>query len=214
MYFGACLFLVPLCKVLIRGSINSATPISLLERLRSPDDSAAWEEFAKRYARVIRQWCWKWGLQEADAEDLIQEISLIVMMQVAEFQHRGLGSFRAWMKTIAWRCWRRAETKSRRQSQITLADSTPAWTSPDACDNLLAEFDSLAHQELFLASLEAVRKRVEPSTWQAFSMTALSEIPAGEVAEQLGMKVGAVYMARGRVQRYIGDELKRLDPDL
>lgn len=193
---------------------KSGTPVSLLERLRSPDDAEAWEEFARRYARVIRKWCWKWGLQDADAEDLIQEISLIVMIQVGDFQHRGIGSFRAWMKTIAWRCWRRAESKVQRQIQISVTAAAPTWTAPDACDNLLAEFDSLAHQELFHASLEAVRKRVEPATWRAFSMTALEEIPAGQVAQELGMNVGAVYMARGRVQRFIGAELKKLDPEL
>ena len=196
------------------GASKSGTPVSLLERLRSPEDVEAWEEFAKRYSRVIQQWCRKWGLQEADAEDLIQETTLIVMVQVADFQHRGIGTFRAWMKTIAWRCWRRAESKTQKQNEITVANTAPAWTSPDACNNLLAEFDSLAHQELFLASLEAVRKRVEPATWQAFSLTALEEKPAKEVADKLGMTIGAVYVARGRVQRHIGDELKRLDPEL
>ena len=191
---------------------HTGTPVSLLERLQSPDDLSAWDEFSRRYSRVIQQWCRKWGLQSADAEDLIQETTLIVMAQVGEFRHRGIGSFRAWMKTIAWRCWRRVETKAQRLG-VTPLDET-SWVSPKASDNLLEDFDTLAHQELFNASLNTVRSRVEFATWQAFRMTALDGIPAGEVAEKLGMTVGAVYMARGRVQRYIGEELKKLDPEL
>lgn len=191
---------------------HSATPISFLERLQNLDDTDAWTEFSRKYNKVIRQSCRKWGLQEADAEDLIQETSLIVMSQISDFQHRGIGSFRAWMKTIAWRCWRRIESRTRKLGTSMIGETS--WLSPRACDNLLEDFDSLAQQELFLACLDAVRKRVEPSTWQAFSMTALDEKPAREVAEQLGLSVGAVYVARGRVQRHIGDELKKLDPDL
>jgi RNA polymerase sigma-70 factor (ECF subfamily) len=190
---------------------HSETPLSLLERLGNTNDEAAWDEFSRRYCSVIRQWCRKWGLQAADADDLIQETTLIVISQVSDFRRHGIGSFRAWMKTIAWRCWRRVESRTRRLDASMLDETI--WLSPKARENLLEDFDRLAHQELLQTCMDAVRGRVESTTWQAFSMTALDEKPAQEVAVQLGLSVGAVYMARSRVQRHIADELKKLDPD-
>src|SRR5947209_2478785 len=51
----------------------SQTRASLLSRLRKdPGDSSAWDEFVDRYGPRIRSWCRRWGLQEADAEDVTQ----------------------------------------------------------------------------------------------------------------------------------------------
>ncbi len=59
--------------------------------------------------------------------------------------------------------------------------------------------------------MDRTRARVEDKTWQAFELTALQFKPAVEVAELLGMRVEAVYAARCRVQRWITDEIARLD---
>jgi DNA-directed RNA polymerase specialized sigma24 family protein len=54
-------------------------------RVRSPLDQAAWNEFVERYGRRIYGWCRQWGLQEADAEDVTQDVLLRLArkMQVA-----------------------------------------------------------------------------------------------------------------------------------
>ena len=44
-----------------------------------------------------------------------------------------------------------------------------------------------------------MRAASEDATWQAFRQTALEGKPAAEVAETLGMSVGAVYVAKSRV---------------
>jgi RNA polymerase sigma-70 factor (ECF subfamily) len=56
---------------------------SLLVRLGDPGDGAAWEEFVEIYAPLIRRLAAQKGLQDADAEDLIQETFQAVARAIA-----------------------------------------------------------------------------------------------------------------------------------
>ncbi len=50
---------------------DSDTNASLLVRLQqAPADQAAWAEFVRRYGARIHGWCRRWGLQEADAQEV------------------------------------------------------------------------------------------------------------------------------------------------
>ena len=54
-----------------------STRTSLLLRLRqAPPDQEAWAEFVDRYGPQIHGWCRRWGLQEADAQDVTQTVLL------------------------------------------------------------------------------------------------------------------------------------------
>src|SRR6516164_639122 len=69
-------------KVLARGRVMtmtdssvSTTSVSLLSRIRrDPSQPETWNEFVKRYAPKIYRWCRQWRLQEADAEDVTQNV--------------------------------------------------------------------------------------------------------------------------------------------
>src|SRR5262249_21773448 len=51
------------------------TCVTLLTQLRrDPSDPAGWDEFVERYGRHIYRWCRQWKLQDADAEDVTQDI--------------------------------------------------------------------------------------------------------------------------------------------
>jgi RNA polymerase sigma-70 factor (ECF subfamily) len=49
------------------------TPVSLLGRLRRPDDLEAWGRFVELYTPLLYYWARRQGLQQADAKDLVQE---------------------------------------------------------------------------------------------------------------------------------------------
>jgi RNA polymerase sigma-70 factor (ECF subfamily) len=51
-----------------------------------------------------------------------------------------------------------------------------------------------------------VRGRVEPHTWQAFWLTAIEQLPPGDVARRLGMTYSAVCMAKRRVGLMLREE--------
>ena len=80
----------------------SATRASLILRLGDHEDVAAWEEFTKIYLPVIQRVATKQGLQNADAENLVQEVFLAVAHSVEDWvQREDRGRFRPWLIRIA-----------------------------------------------------------------------------------------------------------------
>jgi hypothetical protein len=47
-------------------TLDVPTRVSLLEAARDPANEKAREAFAECYAGLIRDWCRRWGVQEAD----------------------------------------------------------------------------------------------------------------------------------------------------
>src|SRR5262249_4514938 len=79
--------------------VESQTSATLLARLRQvPADQAAWAQFTQRYGRKIYAWCRRWNLQEADAEDLTQNVLLKLAEKMQTFVYDPEKSFRAWLK--------------------------------------------------------------------------------------------------------------------
>ena len=196
-------------------AVNLSTSPTLLGRLaRSPTDQAAWGEFVERYGPQIHGWCRRWGLQEADALDVAQNILLELARQMGGFRYDPAGSFRGWLRTVAHRAWCKF-VEARRRPGLGSGDSAVAalLDTVPAGDDLLARLAEESERELLERAMVLVRLRVQPRTWEAFRLTALEERPGGEVAERLGMKVGAVFVARSNVRKMIEEEIARLDRD-
>lgn len=52
---------------------------------------------------------------------------------------------------------------------------------------------------MFAEAVDAIRDTVEKDTWLAFWRTSLDLVPAEQVAKELGMSIGNIYVARSRV---------------
>src|SRR5262245_33500297 len=85
---------------------SSGDPISLslFTRLRA-NEASAWAELVQRYVPMIYQWCRDWHLQEADAQDLTQNVLLKLARRLRTFQYDPSKSFRAYLKTLARYAW-------------------------------------------------------------------------------------------------------------
>src|ERR1700719_3398105 len=90
------------------------TRVTLLTVLRQdPSDQAGWDEFVERYGRHIYRWCRQWKLQDADAEDVTQDILVKLTQKLGAFAYDPSRSFRGWLKTVAHRAWRDFEDSRR-----------------------------------------------------------------------------------------------------
>jgi RNA polymerase sigma factor (sigma-70 family) len=189
------------------------TSLTLLGRLRqSPHDVAAWSEFVDRYGVVVYQWCCKWGLQQADAEDVTQNVLLDLGRQMQSFEYRSDGRFRGFLRTIAHRSWCDFVTSRRRQTAGS-GDSMIAdiLASVPVGDDLVEAVDAAGERELFELAQKMVRLRVDLQTWQAFERTAILGESGTEVSKQLKMPVASVYQAKSRVQKLLKDQVDQLD---
>ncbi len=183
------------------------TPLSLLDRVQR-GDIEAWTKFSGCLLEMLGRWCRRWGLQRADADDLIQDTLLIVFSRIGSFQHRGDGSFRSWIRTIAWRCWCDAVARASRGSRPEVLERITQ--SPEARQTLEDEFDKLLQLQLLEEAMVVVQQKVKNSTWEAFRLTAIEGHSADLVSQYIGLNQNAVYAARIRVQRLVTDEFKRL----
>lgn len=199
----------------MQGETGSRTSASLLARLRqSPADQSAWSDFVDRYGRKILGWCRHWGLQEADSQDVTQDVLLRLAAKMHGFAYDPSRSFRSWLKTLTRHalsdfCDARGRPAAGGSQASQLLHAIAA--REDLVDRLEAEFD----REVFEEAMTRVRARVTTKTWRAFEMTAQEDRSGAEAAAELGMTVAAVFVAKSRVQKLLQDEVRRLEnPDL
>src|SRR5262249_19193135 len=85
---------------------NEAIPTrrSLLSRLRSWENQDGWREFFDTYWRLVYNFARKAGLDEATAQDAVQETIISVAEQMPTFRYDPTaGSFKGWLLKIARR---------------------------------------------------------------------------------------------------------------
>ena len=82
----------------------AGTRSTLLVRLKDLEDQEAWYYFFETYWKLIFNFALKSGLDESDAEDVVQETVRAVARQMPEFEYnRQRGSFRSWLLTLTHR---------------------------------------------------------------------------------------------------------------
>jgi hypothetical protein len=57
-------------------------PVSLLERHRRPNEQAAWERFVHLHTRLRRHCAQRLGLHRADADDLVQDMFVVLVQKL------------------------------------------------------------------------------------------------------------------------------------
>ncbi len=189
-----------------------STRPSLLVRLRQTSDQEAWREFVALYAPVIYGFGRKHGLQDADAADLTQEVLRGVSTAISRLDYDPQrGTFRSWLFTLARR--RLADFLARRQRQPQASGDSSAQERLEAVPvpQEQEHWDRELEQRLFTWAVERVRGEFTEKTWQAFWQTAVEGRKPQDVAEALGLSVGAVYIAKSRAQARLKEELAQLE---
>lgn len=195
---------------------NAAEPRTsptLLGRLQhAPADQSAWAEFVERYGRKIYGWCRQWGLQDADAQDVTQMVLARLADKMRAFTYDPARSFRGWLRTLAHHAWSDFVT-DRRRGGLGSGDTDilDLLHSVEAGDDLARQLEEECERDLLEQAMARVRLRVEPRTWDAFRLLAMDGRSGAEAAQQLGMKVATVFVARSKVQRMIQEEARKLD---
>ena len=200
------------------------TRISLILRLRECSDVQAWQEFVDIYVPALYRLALRKGLQPVDAEDVTQEILIGVARAVERFTpDRERATFRSWLGTIARNliadaCRRRARLPQVGASSESwpeqLEGSNRASIGSPALEARPVELDEQFESELRLAlfghAARLVQQRVQPGTWQAFYRTSVLNQPADQVASELQMSTGTVYVSRCRVLKMMRREVEQL----
>jgi RNA polymerase sigma-70 factor (ECF subfamily) len=184
--------------------MESTSP-SLLDRLRQPDSEPAWARFHDLYVPLLYHWARRLGLQPADAADLVQDVLAGLVRALPQFTYDPSRSFRAWLRTVLLNRWR---TGCRRAAPPHEGGSAlDEVAGPDPLEELAeAEY----RQHLIRETLRALRPEFSATMWKAFEGHVLAGRPAGEVAAELNVPAGTVYVAKSRVLKRLRQELAGL----
>lgn len=195
------------------SGLSFSTSVTLLGRLRQqPFDQDAWVEFVDRYGPAILSWCKRWRLQEADAEDVTQNILAKLAQKLRKFQYDPEGTFRGWLRQVTQNAltdfvnWKKSVVHGNGTEQVSrLLDNVEA--SADLVARLGQEFDL----ELFEEAACRVQLRVQPNTWMAFQLHEREGLSGAEAASQLGIPVAQVFVYSRRVLHLIRAEIRKLE---
>ncbi len=191
-------------------SDQSKTRVSLILRLRHPDDAAAWQEFVEIYQPLVFRLARSRGLQEADALDMTQEVLARVAGAINRWNpDPQRGSFRGWISRIT-RNLVIQFLRSKNRRPLTSDDSSIdqlIQAAPDPSPETEL-FDLEQERQVFAWAAEKVRSSFQPKSWQAFWLTAVENRPADQVARELGLSKGAIYIARSRVMARLKEKVQ------
>jgi len=154
---------------------SETTHPSLLARVRDPADAAAWREFEARYRDLIRRYCRRRGLQQADAEDVGQVVFLALSRALGSFRFDpARGRFRDYLGRVVQNAISRHAQRPRRpadlldtsvlEALIPAADPTPdePW-----------EREWMLHH--YRLAMHAVRAECQPDTLAVFERLVAGE---------------------------------------
>jgi RNA polymerase sigma-70 factor (ECF subfamily) len=189
--------------------VMNETPLSLLERLRNGQDDPSWQRLSDLYLPLLKGWLKQHGLPPHDADDLTQEIMMVIVREVAGFDHSGRpGAFRSWLRAIAVNrvrgYWRSKQTLPN-QAALDILDQLEDPRSD------VARLWDKEHDEFVLSRLmELIEPEFSPAAWHAFHRQTIEGLTASQAAAELGVSVNAVLIAKSRVLRRLRQEAASL----
>ena len=191
---------------------------SLLSRLKDWNDRDSWKDFFETYWKLIYRTALQAGLNDAEAQDVVQETVLSVAKVMPDFKYQAAtGSFKHWLLQLTgWRIAdqfrkRRPGTASEQRGAEDPAGTTTLERIPDPVGSELnSVWDEEWEKNLMEGALERVKRQVDAKQYQMFDFYVLQRWPVKKVAHTLGVSSGRVYMAKHRISALIKKEIKRL----
>src|SRR5437867_9760199 len=203
------------------------TRTSLLSRLKNWDDQESWKDFFDTYWRMLYSVARRSGLNDAEAQDVVQETVLAVAKKMPNFHYDpAIGSFKSWLMLIIRRRIIDYLRKLGRDPQHHQARPVPGSDASGtgtgmmeriadpAGDKIDQIYEEEWQQHLFQTALERVRQAVNYEEFQVFDCYALKNWPPEQVAATLGVTMSFVYNAKYRVTKLIKEEVRRLEQKL
>lgn len=181
---------------------------SLIVRLQKAGDGDAWAEFVRTYEPLIQSIAQRRGLQHADAAEVTQEVLKRVTDSIGKWDpDPKKGAFRGWLYRVT------------RNLTIDYLRHHHRWRDREYLPNLETiatpsesesrEFRLEYERQLFNWAAGEVKTAFKPNNWRAFWLTAVENRSVEEVAKELNLPRGKVYVARSRVMARIAKVIQQ-----
>jgi RNA polymerase sigma-70 factor (ECF subfamily) len=184
------------------------TSVSLLDRLKAAGpDASDWNRLQGIYLPLITRWLGRVPGLGDEADDLAQEVFVVVIREIPRFQRQREGSFRAWLRQVTVNKVRTHRRRRNRRPTVGV-DATDGFLNSLADPNgeLAREWDMDHDRHVFEKLLAVVQSDFNSTTWEAFRRFAVDGLPAAVVAEELGLSVNAILQAKSRILKRLREE--------
>jgi RNA polymerase sigma-70 factor (ECF subfamily) len=186
---------------------------SLILRLKGERNEPAWTEFVFTYESFLRQLVARQGVAERDAADVTQQLLAAIARSVEGWQDDGSpASFRRWLHRVARNVVIKFLARERRQVHgrggtdfYELLQDVPQRPSED-------QVRAYEH-ELVVWAAHQVRDEFQETSWKAFWETLVAGRAVGDVARELGVTPGSIYMSRSRIMARIRAKIREVDDE-
>ena len=192
---------------------------TLISRLRNWEDQESWRDFFNTYWKFIYGVAIRFGLSDAEAEDVVQETILTVAKKMPVFEYDpAVCSFKGWLMHVT-RLRIIDQLRKRSPAQPTRSDRArnPEDTGtleriPDPASLPLETVwrDEWEKNTVDVA-MNRVKQRIKPEHYQIFYLSAVKQVSLQKVAQLLDISASRVYLVRHRVGKLIKDEIRRLE---
>ena len=188
------------------------TRLSLIFRLRDPNDREAWEQFECIYRPLVYRMARLRGLQDADAHDLVQRVLLSVSQSIEDWNPQPGTKFRHWLSKVAKNAALNLLTRQPRDRGQGGSgfDALPQLEDGSDLSEVEQAYELEYQRQLYRCAADLVRSRADEKTWLAFSLTMVDGLSIDATSKRLGISSGSVYAARSRIIRRLRNEVAKL----
>lgn len=183
---------------------------SLLARLADGVDPEAWSEFYSRYGDLIRGVASRYGLQQADADDLAQEVVLGLTRSLGNLRYDpAKGKFRSYLRTtVVHAIYRKLGQNNGDHPLPEDQEDLPGDGDPE---EVWEEEWKRYHVR---RAMQELRSRFSERDRIAFVRYAIRGEPAATIAEDLGMTLEQLYQVKSRIlKRLTGRIAKQVEEE-
>lgn len=178
------------------------------------EDQESWAEFSEIYMPLIFGFCIKRGLKKTDAADIAQEVMRSVSLALKKGQYDPTrGKFRAWLFTTVRNAistyYRKMARVPLTVAETTLLEHVNATPSEHEQQNWERDYQS----QLLAWAIEKIRPEFADRIWRAFEATAIEDLSAKAISEEISMTPNAVWVARHRVMKRLKEKVLSIDEE-
>lgn len=187
------------------------TSESLILRVKDPADGAAWSAFLAIYRPVVYRLARSRGLQDADADDLAQQVFASIARAVEGWEPaKGMPPFRAWLYRIARNEIIKAITRRKPDAAGSSSVQERLNSIPQREEHATTELIRESRLEAFRWAADEIRPEFTAATWSMFWESTVAGTPVKEVARVFERTTGAVYLARYRVMQRLKEKVEEV----
>ena len=190
------------------------TRATLIGRLKNPKDQSSWQEFFDTYSRLIYGVARKAGLDDTQAQNVLQATMDLVAQQMPRFRYDPeIGSFKGWLLNMT-RLQIVSHSLKRRVSPSRGIQEKPALENDPSAKSFERIWDTEWKNNVTEAAVTNVRRRLDPKKYQIYDFSVNKQWPLEKVAAAFDVTAEEARAAIESITQMIEAEAKRLEREM